>query len=764
MVQNSRSLDVFWQKKDENMMFCRKKVRLQGFSLYSLGVEIDEEFAKTTIFAPMKAWILPVLLVLISSCKPKEKDPMYKANKEKKILEAHGEMRIDDFYWMRLSDEQKIAPEKDSQTKAVFEFLEHENSHTEKMMASTQALQASLFDEITGRIKQDDSSVPYFNNGYWYYTRFEEGQEYPVYCRKRESLEATEDILLDVNELSKGHDYYDIGGLSISQDNKVLSYGVDIIGRRIYTIYFKDLETGELLTDMIENTTGSCAWSNDHKTLFYTDKNKTTLLSEKIMRHVLGSDSSEDVLVYEEKDKTYYNGVYKSKSDKYIIITNSSTLSSDYWILDADDPNGSFKNFSPREDEHEYGIAHYQDKFYILTNDEAQNFRLMETDIDKTEKKYWREILPHRENVYIENIEVFKNHLVIEERTNGQTKLRIIDQKTQDEHYIAFDEEAFTTWISTNPEFDSPFLRFGYSSLTTPSSVYDYNFETRERELKKQQEIVGGHDPKNYASERIEVPSRDGKTILMSLVYKKGFNKNGSYPVLQYAYGAYGHTIDPSFSAARLSLLDRGFAFAIAHIRGGQMLGRSWYDDGKVLNKINTFNDFIDCSKYLINHNYTSASSLYAMGGSAGGLLIGAIINMNPELYHGVIAAVPFVDVLTTMSDATIPLTTNEYDEWGNPENKDEYDYIKSYSPYDNVSQQKYPNILVTTGLYDSQVQYWEPAKWVARLRELKTDDNLLLLHTNMDTGHSGTTGRFKAYKETAMEYAFLLMLQNISN
>lgn len=689
---------------------------------------------------------------------------MYKPKKENKVLSAHNDDRVDPYYWMRLSDEQKGAEEKDEQTKEVFDFLNAQNDITKEALKSTEKLQGDLFEEIIGRIKKDDSSVPYFSNGYWYYTKYEKEKEYAIYCRKKESLNATEEIMLDVNELSKGHDYYSIGGMSISLDNNILCYGVDTLSRRIYTLHFKDLSTGINLEDKIENTTGSCAWANDNKTLFYTDKNKTTLLSEKIVKHRLGNDSSQDTVVYEEKDKSYYNGVYKSKSDQYIIISNSSTLSSDFWILDANDPDGEFMHFSPREETLEYGIAHYKDKFYILTNYEAQNFRLMATSVQNTEKQYWEEIIPHREDVYIENIEIFKDHLVIEERKNGQTMLRIIDQNTQEDHYISFEEEAFTTWISINPEFNSDYLRFGYSSLTTPASVYDYNFKTRKRTLKKQQEVVGGHDPNKYVSERIEVPSRDGKTVLMSIVYRKDlFHQDGSSPVLQYAYGAYGYTIDPSFSASRLSLLDRGYAFAIAHIRGGQMLGREWYDEGKVLNKQNTFNDFVDCSKYLIDHDYTSAKHLYASGGSAGGLLMGTVVNMNPELYHGVLAAVPFVDALTTMSDPSIPLTTNEYDEWGNPEDEESYWYIKSYSPYDNIKPQAYPNMLVTTGLFDSQVQYWEPAKWVAKLADIKTDDNLLLLHTNMETGHGGTTGRFKAYKETAMEYAFFLMLEGIT-
>lgn len=680
------------------------------------------------------------------------------ANKKNHELSLHGETRMDEYYWMRLTDEQKTAETYDAHTQEVVDYLNAENDYTKGALKHTEDFQEELYEEIIGRIKQTDESVPYFKNGYWYIYRYEEGKEYPIYARKKGSLDAEEELLLDVNELAAEHNYFQLGAMKVSPDNKILAYSTDTVSRRIYKIYFKNLETGELYEDVIEGTTGSIAWANDNETVFYTLRNEVTLLSEKIMRHKLGE--KEDTLVYEEKDSTYYIGVYRSKSGKYIIIWNSSTLSSDYWILNADTPEGEFQNFLPREKTHEYDIMHFEDKFYIRTNWNAQNFRLMEVEEEKlADKAAWKEVIPHRTEVYLEDIELFKNYMVIGERSQGLMHLRVIDQRDQSEHYVSYEEEAYTVVMTTNVEFDTDKLRFVYTSMTTPNSTYDYDMGTKERLLKKRQEVVGGHDPDAYETKRLYATARDGKQVPISIVYKKDFERNGQAPLLLYAYGSYGHTIDAYFSSMRLSLLDRGFAFAIAHIRGGQMLGRAWYDDGKVTNKINTFNDFIDCAKFLIARDYTNADKLFAMGGSAGGLLMGAVANMAPELFKGMVAAVPFVDVLTTMSDPTIPLTTNEYDEWGNPANKEHYDYIKQYSPYDNVEKQDYPNILVTTGLHDSQVQYWEPAKWVARLREHKTDNNKLLLHTNMEAGHGGASGRFRRYKEVALEYAFLLDL-----
>ncbi|WP_462250294.1 S9 family peptidase [Ekhidna sp.] len=685
------------------------------------------------------------------------------AAKADTLLKEHGQTRLDPYFWMRLSDEQKRADEPDEHTTQVLDYLNSENDYTKTVMSHTEELQGKLYEEIVGRIKQTDESVPYVSNGYWYYTRYEEGGEYPIYCRKKGSLDAEEEVLINVNELAEGYEYYAAGGLNVSPDNKILAFAEDTLSRRIYTIRFKNLETGEMIDDQIANTTGGGAWANDNKTFFYTSKNKVSLLSEKIYRHELGSQSEADVMVYHEKDPSYYIGVYKSKSDDYIIIWNSSTLVSDYHILDADNPKGDFKQFIPRDEKaHEYSIAHFEDKFYIVTNWDATNFRLMETPVNATGKENWKEVIAHREDVLLEGIELFNDYMVVDERKNGLSNLRIINQSNGDEHYLDFGEPAYNSYISVNAEFNTEVLRFGYTSMTTPNSTFDYNMGSREKTLMKQQEVVGGHNPEDYVTERLWATARDGVKVPISIVYKKGFKKDGTGPVLQYGYGSYGATIDASFSSVRLSLLDRGFAFAIAHIRGGQMMGRQWYEDGKMFKKMNTFNDFVDCSKFLIEENYTSADNLYAQGGSAGGLLMGAVVNLAPELYNGVLAAVPFVDVVSTMWDETIPLTTNEFDEWGNPKNLESYEYMLSYSPYDQVSEQDYPNMLVTTGLFDSQVQYWEPAKWVAKLRDKKTDNNLLILDTDMEAGHGGASGRFKRYKTTALQYAFLLDLAEI--
>lgn len=670
------------------------------------------------------------------------------AKKIPKELTIHDHTRIDEYHWLN----QRENPE-------VLEYLEKENAYTKEMMKNTEELQEKLYDEITGRIKQTDMSVPYFRNGYYYYTRYEEGKEYPVYCRKKGSPGAPEEIMLNVNDMAAGYSYYNIAGLSVSNDNKLLSFGVDTLGRRKYIIHVKDLQTGKILDDKMFNTSGSSTWANDNKTLFYTSRHEQTLRSYKIFKHTLGSGINEDTEIYHEKDDTYDVHVYKSKSKKYIIIASSSTLSNEFRFLPADKPEGTFTLFSPREKEHEYWIFHFDDRFYILTNLDAKNFRLMVTTETSTNVSHWKEVIPHRENIYLQNLELFNKYMVLEERIDGLTGLRVINMISGNDHYIDFEEQVYETWISVNPEFESSKLRFGYSSLTTPNSTYDYNMDTRERELLKQQEVLGNFEPGNYYAERLFAVADDGKEIPVSIVYRKGMKKNGDNPLLLYGYGSYGHTMDPYFSSVRLSLLDRGFAYAIAHVRGGQIKGREWYDDGKLLNKKNTFTDFISCAEYLIKQKYTRPEKLFAMGGSAGGLLIGAVINMEPSLFKGVIAKVPFVDVVTTMLDESIPLTTGEYDEWGNPNEKEYYNYILSYSPYDNVKPKKYPNILVTAGLHDSQVQYWEPAKWIARLRENNKGDAMILLHTNMDFGHSGASGRFERYRETALDYAFLLKL-----
>lgn len=695
-----------------------------------------------------------------ASAYPEAPDAMQKDS----VLTIHGDSRTDPYFWMRLTDEQKMAEDPDAQTQRVLDYLNSENAYTKTVMKDTDSLQKKLYEEIVGRIKQTDESVPYFKNGYWYYTRYEEGKEYPIYARKKGTMEAEEELLLNVNELAEGHEYFSATGLTVSPDNKLLAFGTDTLSRRVYHIQFKDLETGEMLDDKLDNTTGGGAWANDNKTFFYTTKNKVSLLPEKIYRHTLGKNSEQDELVYEEKDPSFYIGVSKSKSDEYVIIWTGSTVSSDFYILDADKPNGEFKQFASRERDHEYSIEHFQDKFYVVTNWDAKNFRLMETPENATSKENWKEVIPHREDVLLSEIEVFNDHLVVSERSNALTQLRIMNQSNEEEHYLEFDEPAYVAYTSVNPEFNTKKLRYIYSSLTTPMSTIEYDMGTKAKKVLKQEEIVGGHSPKEYTTERIFAEARDGTKIPLTLVYKKTTELDRNTPLLLYAYGSYGSSSDPWFRSDRLSLLDRGFIFAIAHIRGGQEMGRQWYDDGKMFKKKNTFTDFIDSAEFLIENNYTSADHLYAMGGSAGGLLMGAVVNMAPEKFNGVIAAVPFVDVVSTMLDESIPLTTNEFDEWGNPKKKESYEYMLSYSPYDNVTEQEYPHMLVTTGLFDSQVQYWEPAKWVAKLRDKKTDDNLLLLNTNMEAGHGGASGRFERYKEIALEYAFLLKLEDMIN
>ncbi|WP_445733624.1 S9 family peptidase [Mariniflexile sp.] len=674
------------------------------------------------------------------------------AIKPKKLIK-HKDLRIDNYYWLN-----------DKENPEVIDYLNAENAYTKQLIQHTEAFQKDLFEEMKGRIKEDDASVPYKFNGYWYITRFEKGQDYPVYTRKKESLEAPEEVLFDCNDMAEGLVFFNLGSMSISPDNTLASFSTDTVGRRQYTIQIKNLVTGEVLSDKIPNTTSSSTWANDNKTLFYCMKDALTLRSHKIFKHKLHTETTEDIEVFYEADETFNTFVYKSKSKKYIIIGSSSTVSSEYRVLNADTPDSEFKIFQKRKRDLEYSIAHYRDHFYIISNgDGATNFKLQKTRETKTEKKYWKDVIPYRKEVLLEDIEIFKDYLVVNERENGLNNLRIMSWDKKEDYYLPFDSETYTTYIGNNPDFDSDVLRYGYNSLTSPSSVIDYNLKTKQSTIKKEQEVLGGTFKKeNYESKRIWATARDGVKVPMSLVYKKGVALDGTSPLLQYAYGSYGSTIDPSFSSIRLSLLDRGFIYCIAHIRGGEYMGRDWYENGKLLHKLNTFYDFIDCSKYLIEQKYTSAKHLYAYGGSAGGMLMGAIINMNPELYHGILAAVPFVDVVTTMLDDTIPLTTGEYDEWGNPNKKEYYHYMKSYSPYDNVIAKNYPNMLVTTGLHDSQVQYWEPAKWVAKLRELKTDTNKLVLHTDMDAGHGGASGRFESLKEVALEYAFLLDLEGI--
>ena len=682
-----------------------------------------------------------------------------------KDMEAHGDVRTDNYYWMRLTDEQKSAKKYDNQTQSVVDYIDEETKYLENSLKHTKPLQKTLYDEMVGRIKKDDESVPYFENEYFYYSRYEEGLEYPIYCRKYKSLENDEEIILNVNILAEGYDYFSIGGMSISPDNKWLSYGVDTLSRRYYKIYFKNLVSGDVLDQTIPNTTGGAAWANDNKTVFYTSKNKVTLLGEKIFRHKIKTDYKKDVLMYFEKDETYYNGVYRSKSGQYIIIYNSSTLVSDYHILDANDPDGQFVNFSPRGKKHEYDIQHYEDYFYIISNKEAPNNRLMRTKVNATDISNWEEVIAHRKDVHLLGLEIFKNHLVFSERRDGLRAIRIMNMISGNDSYIDFEESTYSAYISTNEEYDSNILRYSYSSMLTPSSVYDYNMDTQEKKLLKQSEVIGkGYDQSLYDAETIYASARDGEKIPVYLVYRKDLKKEGPQPLLLYSYGSYGSTSDPYFSSARLSLLDRGIIYALTNVRGSQIFGRQSYEDGKLLKKKNTFYDFIDVGKHLVEKKYTSPDQLFCSGGSAGGLLISAVVNMEPDLWKGAITAVPFVDVVTTMLDPSIPLTSNEWDEWGDPREEEYYHYMLSYSPYDQIEKKKYPNILVTSGFFDSQVQYWEPLKYVAKLRDFWVGNNKLYLYMNMDAGHGGKSGRFKIYTEIALEYAYLLDLVNIKS
>lgn len=682
------------------------------------------------------------------------------AEKKTRELVAHGDTRIDNYYWM--NDFFKKGPDS---TKVV-EYLQAENAYLDTMLSGVKGFREELFTELKARIKEKDESVPYKDNGYWYYRRFDEGKQYPVYCRKKENLNAAEEIIHDANKAAEGKSYYQAAGFVISDNNKLMAIGEDDVSRRLYKLRFKNLETGEYFPETILNTQGgSYAWAADNKNVFYIKKDLVTLLGYQVWRHELGNDPSKDVMVYEEKDNRHYINVRKSKSDQYIFITSElSQQQSEHRFLNAASPTGSFTVFHPRTMGLVYDIEHYNDKFFIRTNLDAQNFRLMEAPLNQTTKDHWKEVIAHRPAVLLAAFSIFKDHLVLTERKEGLVELRVINQRDKSEHYVEFDEQAYDAAVNVNPDFNTNVLRFSYESMITPASIYDYNMDTKQRELKKQQEILGGYKKEDYITERMFATARDGVRVPVSVVYKKGVQKDGTNPLLLYGYGSYGSSMDAYFDRDILSLLDRGFVYALAHVRGGQEMGRQWYEDGRMLKKKNTFTDFIDCGEFLIKEKYTSKGHLYAMGGSAGGLLMGAVVNMAPDLWNGVVAQVPFVDVITTMSDPDIPLTTGEYMEWGNPANKEEYFYMKSYSPIDNVEKKAYPNLLVTTGLHDSQVQYFEPAKWVAKLRELKTDDNKILFHTNMAAGHGGASGRFDYLKEVALQYAFLLALEGITN
>ena len=670
------------------------------------------------------------------------------AKKINKELTIHQDTRIDPYYWLNQREDQ-----------AVIDYLNQENDYTNAVMAPVQDRIESLYTEIVDRIEQKDESVPYLDNGYYYINRFEEGKEYRIYSRKKGNLNAREEVLLDVNELAKKFDYYNVTGLKVSPNNKILAYGEDNVSRRIYTIRFKDLTTGELLPDVLTNTTGGAVWGNDNKTVFYAVKD-ASLRSYKIYRHIMGTNPDEDKEIHHETDDTFGTYVYKTKSNKFIVIASFQTLTTEFRTVDADNPQGKFSLFEPRNkgEKFEYYIDHFGDKWYVRTNWNAENYRLMETPVGATSRKNWKEVIAHRPDVLLDDMEIFKDYLVLSERVEGITQLRVRPWKGE-EHYINFGEDAFLAYTSTNKVFDTDLVRVGYQSMSTPATTYDYNMKNRKLEIKKETKVLGGFDKKNYVTERIYADARDGTKVPISVVYHKDTKKDGTAPLMLYGYGSYGNSMEPYFSSARLSLLDRGFVYAIAHIRGGEEMGRHWYEDGKLFNKKNTFYDFIDCGEYLVKNKYCDPEKTCAQGGSAGGLLMGAVINLRPDLFKNVISAVPFVDVITTMLDEDIPLTTGEYDEWGNPNIKDYYDYIKTYSPYDNITAIEYPNLLVTTGLHDSQVQYWEPAKWVAKLRDIKKGDNLLLLKTDMTAGHGGASGRFKRFKDTALEYAFFLDL-----
>lgn len=682
---------------------------------------------------------------------------------EKIPYEVFGK-RIDNYYWMRLSDKQKNDSTPDEQTKKVLSYLDDENKYKEEVLKHTENFQKTLFDEIVGRIKKDDVSVPYFDNGYYYYFKYNEKSEYPIYFRKKGSLTAPEEILLDVNKLAEGKKYCSVSGLAVSRDNKILAYGTDFVSRRRYTLNFLNLQTGSLMSDQIENTSGEAVWAADNKTIFYITKDNETLRSDKAFKHLLGTSAMQDKLAFFEKDETFDLQLQETKSKKFIVINSTQTLTTECLYLDATKPNSEFKIFSPRKVDHEYSIDHIGNEFFIRTNSGGStNFKLMKTAEKNVTIDNWVDVIPHRSDVLLENFALFNNFIAAEERIGGLSNLRIINVKNGDDHYMKFNEEAYTSGININPVPDTDTLRFSYSSLTTPNSIIDYNMVTKERKLRKEDVILGGFDKNNYESKRLWAKASDSTMVPISLVYRKGFVQNGKSHLLLYGYGAYGISTEPSFRSSIISLLDRGFVFALAHVRGGSEMGRYWYETGKLLKKKNTFTDFNECAQFLVNEKYTSTDRLFAMGGSAGGLLMGAIANMRPDLYKGIVAAVPFVDVVTTMLDESIPLTTFEWDEWGDPRKKEYYDYMLSYSPYDQVKKIDYPNIIVTTGLWDSQVQYWEPAKWVAKLRDMKTDDNVLVMDCNMTAGHGGASGRFERNRITALEYAFILDLADIN-
>ena len=700
----------------------------------------------------MRTLILMVVTMAIlttAGCSERPVPPV--AKQVPHVLEAHGQQRVDEYYWLRERED----PE-------VIAYLEAENAYLKQVLAPAATLRESLFQEIVGRIKKDDASVPMLSRGYWYYTRFVEGGEYAVHCRREGSMDAPEQILLDGNAMAAGHDFFAVGGVTVSSDNRIMAYAVDTVGRRKYTWRFRDLVSGQDLPETIADMTADGVWAEDGRTFFYSAKDPETLRSFQVRRHELGADPAADPVVFQEDDETFSVSLDKTKSRRFLLIHSSQTVSDEVRFVAADQPQGQWRVFQPRERGLEYDIDHIEDRFIIHTNLDAVNFRLMECAETATGRTQWRPLIPHRDDVLLTDFEVFREHLVLEERTGGLVRLHVQSWSGEQGTDIAFDDPTYDAYILSTPELDNEVLRYAYSSLTTPDSVYDHDLRTGVRTLRKRDEVVGDFDPAWYQAEYVHATAVDGSQVPVSLVYRRDSFERGQNPCLLYGYGSYGYSMDAGFRSWRLSLLDRGFVFAIAHVRGGQEMGRRWYDDGKLLRKKNTFTDFIDSGRHLTAEGYADPERLYAMGGSAGGLLIGAVMNMAPEMWHGVVAQVPFVDVITTMLDESIPLTAGEYDEWGNPNDRTFYDYMLSYSPYDQVAAREYPNTLVTTGLHDSQVQYWEPAKWVARLRAVKTDENLLLMHTNMDAGHGGASGRFRRHRETALECAFLLRLAGI--
>ncbi len=676
-------------------------------------------------------------------------EPPVAAKRAHEVPSPHG-TRSDPYYWLR--DDERKDPH-------VLAHLHAENAYHAQHLAPVKPLEDTLYAEIVARLKQDDSTVPYRKGGHWYYIRFEAGKEHPIFARRAGSLEAPEQIMLDANELKREHEYYQIGEIDVSPDAGWLAFCEDTVGRRQYRLRFKNLRTGELLAESIGDVEPDVAWANDNRTLLYVEKDPETLLGLRVRKHVLGSDPATDAVVFEQSDHSLYTGVSKSKSDRFLFIHMEGTLSSEWRYAEADDPDLVFKVFLPLKPDHEYEVEHLEDRFVIRTNWQARNFRLMWVPIGREgSQDEWRDVVAHRDDAYLEDFDVFRHYIALAVRHGGLRKILVQPLTgTGEPYFVDADEPAYTTSLSANPDIDSEVLRYTYSSLATPTTVYDFDMRTREKVLRKRDPVQGGYDPANYATELLFAPARDGKRVPVSLIHRKDFVRDGSSPLLQYAYGSYGLSMDPGFSSARFSLIDRGFVYAIAHIRGGQELGRAWYDDGRGPQKMNSFNDFIDVTHFLVAQGYAARDKVFAMGGSAGGLVVGAIANISPQDYRGIVAQVPFVDVVTTMLDDSIPLTTNEYDEWGNPADVASYRYMLSYSPYDNVHAQAYPAMLVTTGLWDSQVQYYEPAKWVAKLRALKTDHNPLVLHVDMEAGHGGKSGRFQRYRETAMEYAFIL-------